>query len=135
MDPISAVKLQIFKRNLLTVNIKNFDPITSGQVRKNKKEAPHDILFWKKENRGVVRQGDWKLMRFPDRPAELYNLTDDISENNNLAYKHPHKVRALFKLLFKWEGELERPMFMLKRLYEVNAMKRMDEHRNSKEDE
>lgn len=90
---------------------------------------PHKVLFWKKENRGTVRMGDWKLLRFPDRPAELYNIAEDISEKNNLAYKYPDKVRDLFKVLWNWESELERPMFMLKRIYEVNAMKRMDEKR------
>ncbi|WP_010136388.1 sulfatase [Ochrovirga pacifica] len=92
-------------------------------------KRPHELLFWKKENRGIVRKGDWKLLRFPDRPAELYKITEDVSENNNLAYEHPEKVRELFKDLFAWEGELERPLFMLKRIYEVNAMKRMDDKR------
>ena len=97
-------------------------------------QIPHEYLFWKKENRGVVRHGDWKLLRFPDRPAELYNLSEDISEDNNLAYKYPERVREMFKALWNWESELERPMFMLKRVYEVNALKRMDDYRTSKLD-
>lgn len=105
-------------------------PYLSGE----NKQAPHEFLFWKKENRGVVRHGDWKLLRFPDRPAELYNLSEDISEEDNLAYKYPEKVREMFKALWSWESELERPMFMLKRIYEVNAMKRMDDYRTSKLD-
>lgn len=100
-------------------------PYITGENTKN----PHEILFWKKENRGVVRQGDWKLMRFPDRPAELYNIKNDISESNNLASKYPEKVRELFKVLWNWEGQLERPLWALKRKYEVNAMKRMDDKR------
>lgn len=95
-----------------------------------KKDNPHEVLFWKKENRGVVRKGDWKLLRYPDRPAELYNLKEDISESNNLAYKYPDKVRELFKVLWNWESELERPLWQLKRVYEVNAMQRMDDKRN-----
>ncbi|WP_343329617.1 sulfatase-like hydrolase/transferase [Polaribacter staleyi] len=90
---------------------------------------PHKMLYWKKENRGIIRKGDWKLLRFPDRPAELYNISKDISENNNLAYKYPEKVKELFTDLFEWEGELERPLWQLKRIYEVNAMKRVDEKR------
>ena len=97
--------------------------------------APHETLFWKKENRGIVRQGDWKLLRFPDRPAELYNIAQDESESNNLAYKYPDKVRDLFKVLWEWESKLERPLWMLKRVYEVNAMRRMDEKRNPLIDE
>ena len=96
---------------------------------KNKK-VPHEMLFWKNENRGVVRKGDWKMLRFPDRPAELYNIKKDITENNNLAYKYPDKVREMFKDLWNWESELERPLWQLKRVYEVNAMKRMDVKRD-----
>ncbi len=90
---------------------------------------PHQTLYWKKENRGAIRDGDWKLLRFPDRPAELYNLADDPSEENNLADAHPERVRSLYKKLFSWELELERPMFMLKRYYEGKAMERMDQYR------
>ncbi|GAL62703.1 N-acetylgalactosamine 6-sulfatase [Algibacter lectus] len=92
--------------------------------------APHERLFWKIENRGVVREGDWKLLRYPDRPAELYNIAEDITENNDLALKHPKKVREMYKTLFNWEAELERPLWQLKRIYEVNAVKRIDEKRN-----
>ncbi len=95
-----------------------------------KTKAPHEILFWKKENRGVVRKGDWKMLRYPDRPAELYNLAEDISERNNLAYKYPDKMKEMYQLLWEWEGTLERPLWQLKRVYEVNAMRRMDEKRN-----
>lgn len=106
-------------------------PYISGK----NKSAPHEVLFWKKENRGVVRKGDWKLLRYPDRPAELYNIAQDISEHKNLANEHPEKVRDMYKLLFEWEAKLERPLWQLKRVYEVNAMRRMDEHRESTEDE
>ena len=98
-------------------------------VKGETKSVPHETLFWKKENRGVIRQGDWKLLRYPDRPAELYNIAKDISENNNLAYKYPDKVCDMYKLLWEWECGLERPLWMLKRVYEEDAMKRMDERR------
>ncbi len=93
------------------------------------KNRPHETLFWKKENRGVVRQGDWKLLRYPDRPAELYYLPEDISENNDLAFKYPEKVKELYKLLFQWELTLKRPRWQLKRMYEGKAIERMDQYR------
>ena len=99
-------------------------------ITNKNKNAPHEKLFWKIENRGVVREGDWKFLRYPDRPAELYNIAEDITETNNLASKHPEKVREMYKTLFEWEGELERPLWQLKRIYEVNAVKRIDEKRN-----
>ena len=91
-------------------------------------QAPHQMLFWKKENRGAIRIGDWKMLRFPDRPAELYNIAQDESEINNLASKYPEKVKAMYKLLFNWELGLERPLWQLKRLYEGKAAKRMDKY-------
>jgi len=97
-------------------------------------ERPHDLLYWKKECRAAIRNGDWKLLRYPDRPAELYNLADDISESNDLASKYPERVRDMYKQLFEWEGQLERPLWQLKRKYEVAAMKRMDDYRVQKPD-
>ena len=97
-----------------------------------KTERPHQRLFWKKENRGVIREGDWKLLRYPDRPAELYNIAEDISEINNLAAQYPEKVKELYKELFEWECTLVRPLWQLQRIYEDKAMKRMDAYRKSK---
>lgn len=92
-------------------------------------DRPHPTLYWKKETRAAIRDGDWKLLRFPDRPAELYHLTNDIAETRDLAALHPDKVRALFKKLFAWEMELERPLWQLKRKYEGLAAERMDKFR------
>lgn len=83
---------------------------------------PHDKLFWKTENRGVVRNGDWKFMRFPDRPVELYDLTTDIGEHNNVADKHPELIKKFYKELSDWEMQMDRPRWMLKRKYEERVL-------------
>ncbi len=93
------------------------------------RERPHQTLYWKMETRGAIRDGDWKLLRFPDRPAELYNLAEDPGEQNNLAHAHPEKVKTLFRKLFAWELELERPLFMLRRDEEGWSARRTDEFR------
>ncbi|RME70991.1 MAG: sulfatase [Verrucomicrobia bacterium] len=95
---------------------------------------PHQTLYWKKENRGAIRDGDWKLLRFPDRPAELYDLSTDIAEQHDLAARYPDKVRELYQKLFAWELTLERPLWMLKREYEGAAMRRMDAYRQPQPD-
>jgi arylsulfatase A-like enzyme len=47
-----------------------------------------------------IRQGDWKLIEFYESDiVELYNLSDDISETNNLASVHPEKVTVLLNRL------------------------------------
>lgn len=93
------------------------------------KSDPHDILYWKHENRGTIRMGDWKLMRFPDRPALLFNLAEDQAEDYDLAAQYPDKVREMYKLLFQWEGELERPLWLLRHSYEISAVNQPDEIR------
>ncbi len=104
---------------------KDLLPFANGTIQ----APPHPTLYWKKESRGAIRDGDFKLLRFPDRPAELYNINEDHAEKNNLAMKYPDKVRALYKKLFDWELTLKRPLWQLKREYEGKAMKRMDDFR------
>ncbi len=105
-------------------------PFIKGQVE----GRPHQTLYWKKESRGAIRDGDWKLVRFPDRPAELYNLAEDMSEIHNLADENPDLVKELYKKLFAWELTLERPLWQLKREYEGAAMVRMDNYRQKAND-
>ncbi|UXX81283.1 sulfatase-like hydrolase/transferase [Reichenbachiella carrageenanivorans] len=90
---------------------------------------PHEQMYWKKETRAVYREGDWKLIRMPDRPAELYDLSKDIAEHNNLAEANPERVREMFKKLFEWELTLERPLWLLDRKYEKYDVDRMDKYR------
>ena len=94
-----------------------------------KQGRPHQRLFWKKYCRAAVRDGDWKLIRFADRPAELYNIVQDESENNNLAQVYPERVRKMYKMIFQWESTLERARWVLQRKYENYDISRMDQYR------
>ncbi len=113
--------------------IKDLDGVNiMPYLTKKNKGKPHETLYWKKESRAAVRHNEWKLIRFPDRPAELYNIEEDISEVNNLASEKPKLVKGLYKKLFKWELTLERPLWQLKRSYEGKAALRMDNYRKQK---
>ena len=98
-------------------------------LRGDNKQGPHQTLCWKMENRGAIRNGDWKLLRFADRPAELYHLTQDPGEQKNQAAAHPDRVKSLYKKLFAWELTLERPLFVLRRQEEGWSARRYDEFR------
>jgi arylsulfatase A-like enzyme len=51
----------------------------------------------------VIRKGNWKLhYYFEDKGMELYNLSEDIGERNNLAKANPEKAAALLADLQKW---------------------------------
>ena len=48
----------------------------------------------------AIRKGDWKLIHnIRNSEMELYNLKDDISEQNNLIEKYPKKTQELFSIL------------------------------------
>ncbi|TDF34479.1 sulfatase [Alteromonadaceae bacterium M269] len=100
-------------------------PYVSGKVT----AEPHKSLFWKKDVRAAMRQGDWKLIRFADRPAELYNIKEDKAEQNNLADKYPERVRTMFKEIFAWELTHERPLWTLSQKFEEYDISRMDRYR------
>jgi arylsulfatase A-like enzyme len=67
-------------------------------------------LFQEHENHGFVRDGDWKLVGRGVAPPgglreerwQLYNLAEDRTELNNLAQRHPEKVRELSGRWQQW---------------------------------
>ncbi|MCH5319404.1 MAG: arylsulfatase [Paramuribaculum sp.] len=64
------------------------------------KQQKHDFLYWEfdETNQIGVRQGDWKLIVKKGVP-ELYNLADDIHEDNNIAAQHPEIVDAMVQIV------------------------------------
>lgn len=66
-------------------------------------QATHEQLYWEFHEQGgrrALRMGDWKLVQYGLKPGkfgkpELYNLSEDLGEQNNLAGKHPGKVRDM----------------------------------------
>ncbi|MCG8554801.1 MAG: sulfatase-like hydrolase/transferase [Proteobacteria bacterium] len=63
-------------------------------------------LFWRYDVMAAVREGRFKLLRFPDRPPQLYDLRRDIAEGRDLARRQPARVASLLKKIFAWEAGL-----------------------------
>ena len=87
-----------------------------------KKQRPHPTLFWREYITAAVRDGDWKLIRFPDKPAQLYNLANDISEVHDLAAQRPEMVKSLYGKLWAWEQQLARPLWFLQTKYDKQVV-------------
>ncbi|MFI0429264.1 arylsulfatase [Mariniflexile sp. HMF6888] len=73
-----------------------------------KPQKQHDFLYWEiQEGPSIegfsqaVRKGKWKAVRRGDNyHTELYNLTEDLFEKNDISSQHPEiveKANALFK--------------------------------------
>ncbi len=84
-------------------------------LRGEKGEArPHDTLYWRAAlKNAAIRDGDWKLLRLPHRPPQLFNLAEDVSERHDLAAEHPQLVTKLMRKLNDWELTFQKqPVFM-----------------------
>jgi arylsulfatase A-like enzyme len=67
--------------------------------------------FWRTTPVSLIQSGDWKLMEFlEDGHLELYDLSKDIGETNNLAAAMPEKATALHTKLVAWREEVKAPM-------------------------
>lgn len=80
---------------------------------------PHETLYWRFGEQMALRQGDWKLVRYDSTvdgakgttSHKLYNLATDIGEANDLADKHPEKVKELEVVWQKWNAQLVKPLW------------------------
>lgn len=63
------------------------------------KASQERLLFWQHETHSAARKGNWKIVTDDDRAEsiqwELYDLTNDRSETENVADEHPHVVSEL----------------------------------------
>jgi arylsulfatase A-like enzyme len=79
---------------------KNITPYITNKT----KEAPHKELFWRigrnyKENSGVLRVGDYKLIVKKEK-VELFNVVEDLSETNDLSVVESERVQTM---LARWK--------------------------------
>ena len=80
---------------------KTLMPILRGRQREG-----HERLFFEHMGGRAVIEEHWKLVALKDRPWELYNLSRDRTEMDNLAAKHPDRVQAMSSLWDKWAGKV-----------------------------
>ncbi|MGB6151940.1 MAG: arylsulfatase [Pricia sp.] len=82
----------------------SFLPTLTEQEEQQKE---HEYLYWEFHERGgrqAVRKGKWKAVKYnvfkrPDAALELYNLEEDIGEENNIAKSHPEIVKEMEALI------------------------------------
>ena len=89
----------------------NLIPFLEG----NNQGDPHQTLYVRKwdQQRYSVRRGDHKLV-IPAKNAkpQLFNLADDLAEENNLIESEPKIANELDALRRQWDSELMEPRFL-----------------------
>ncbi len=76
-------------------------PLLTG---KPAEQQEHEYLYWEfhegKASKQAVRLGDWKGVRLaPNQPLELYDLSRDLGEENDVAAEHPEVVKKIEAIL------------------------------------
>lgn len=86
-------------------------------IAQGKPSPRSEIVYNIEPFRAAVREGDWKLIWRTLLPSsvELYNITQDPSEANNVATQHPEKVAALEARIEVLSKESAKPLFLVDR--------------------
>lgn len=89
----------------------NIIPYLKGE----KEGRPHHTLYIRKYDEDLysVRDGDMKLVtKKKNSIKELYDLSEDLGEENDLATERPNEVKRLDSLRQSWNTELIDPVFL-----------------------
>ena len=71
----------------------------------------HYPVYHHAEPAGAMRQGDWKLIEnFTDNSLELYNLKEDIGEQNNLVLENSSLASEMQQSLAQWRSSVDAKM-------------------------
>lgn len=74
-------------------------------------DRPHKTMYWRFGEQWAIRDGDLKLVvsRGGSGKPELYDLSKDLGEKNDLATIRPEDVRKLQAMWDAWSAEQATP--------------------------
>ncbi len=85
----------------------NTDGISFLPAMIDGKQNEHEYLYWEfmeKKGRQAIRKKNWKAVKYnmsdnPDAPIQLYDLSMDIGEENDIALEHPEIIDEMASLM------------------------------------
>jgi arylsulfatase len=75
-------------------------PLLKGKIK-----STNDTLFWEHQGGRALRIGDWKIAALNNKEWELFDLSIDRTESNDLSKHLPEKVKAMEQV---WKSEWKR---------------------------
>ncbi len=104
-----------------------FDGVNLISFITDKTDAkPHESMNWRFTISAAIRDGDWKLIRLPDRLPMLYDLSKDISEQNNVAMQNLDRTKLMLKTLGDWDVSMPHPVFLEGAVWKVRQLNLYD---------
>jgi arylsulfatase A-like enzyme len=93
----------------LDYNSSKIDGISFLPELKGENQKKHPYLYWEfleKGGRQAVRMNQWKAVRMnmsknPNSPIELYNVHQDIGEQENVAVQYPEVLKEISRIMNK----------------------------------
>lgn len=76
------------------------------------REIPSRSLKWGYTVSMAIRDGDWKLIRLPDRLPMLFNLSEDMAEEHDVSLQNSQRTKAMLKELGTWGIQMPQPVFL-----------------------
>ena len=90
-----------------SISGKSLLPIFSGST----KEIHNEPIFWEHEGNKAVRLGDYKLVQDWEKGSpnnwEIYNLSTDRTEQNNLISQMPDKANKMIDMYNDWAKKMK----------------------------
>ena len=109
--------LDIFKTSIAAAGLKKYQgkPLDGANLlpylQGKKTGAPHESLYWRKDQAAAVRHKDYKLIRLEDFGYRMYDLASDSAESVDLSKDDPKNLTGLVASLEQWETEMILPLW------------------------
>ncbi|WOO43308.1 arylsulfatase [Rubellicoccus peritrichatus] len=119
---IEEAELSEMDKNLAPLPGYSLLPILAGEERQ-----PHEFIYFQLFDHRAIRSENWKLVAVDGKPWELYNLTEDRSETNDLSHENSAIAYSLDREWNRWWKQTTKRSYNSKR--SVTATKDMRDDR------
>jgi arylsulfatase A-like enzyme len=91
-------------------------------VGRSRRDAPHDVLYWRFGDLLALRSDDWKVVRTWDNTSpQLFNLAKDLGEKNQAAYRDARRAAFSQSIARLQQGTAAAAITLLKAMIDSNT--------------